>query len=358
MKRNNPDEELIERVGECVRRALPKRWTLDAGLPSERPWKILDGWLEITNGDDERQEFLIATKSGSFAASPNLVDWLRATRRLSPLPLIFASDYIGPSTRERLEAAGINYADATGWFRISNDIPMLLLQGIGTERAPRSRAAERISFLGGPSASRIVRTILDSEAPIGVRELATATSTSPGTVSKVLATLQDEGTIDRLKGTITVIRRRSLLDRWIQDYGFLTSNKTRTFLAPRGVEVALERLLELDGVCVTGPAALRERLPKGVVPIVPTTQITAYAADPMRVASALRAVAAGRDSANVTLAVPADPTLLTKKQRQGKATIAPLGLALADTKTMPGRLSAMADQLIGYLAESNPSWGE
>lgn len=95
-----------------------------------------------------------------------------------------------------MEELGINGVDTTGWVRIVSNYPAILMTHPGATRAPWVRD-ETIQRLTGPSTSRVLRQLIASGAPLGVRELALACSVSPGTVAKLLPTLTREGIITR-----------------------------------------------------------------------------------------------------------------------------------------------------------------
>ena len=68
--------------------------------------------------------------------------------------------------------------------------------------------------LNGVAASRTIRALVTTALPIGVRGLADFADVSPGSVSKLLATLAAEGIVDRDgRGGVAVVRRRALIQR-------------------------------------------------------------------------------------------------------------------------------------------------
>lgn len=69
---------------------------------------------------------------------------------------------------------------------------------------------------------------------------------SPGSVSKLIATLTAEGIVDRdARGAVTNVHRRSLMRRWAQDYGYATTNPDLGYwLATRGLAQVADRAAE------------------------------------------------------------------------------------------------------------------
>src|SRR5699024_12458603 len=111
-----------------------------------------------------------------------------------------------------------------------------------------------------------------SGAPIGVRALADGAGVTPGSVSKVLPTLAREGARDRdERGAVTVVRRRALIRRWVQDYSFLGTNRSaRHLIAPRGLDRTLNRLTDQQpSATLPGSAAARRYLPAAATSGVP-----------------------------------------------------------------------------------------
>lgn len=346
-------EDLVARL----RRTLPASWVLSSRqLPVAAGTAMPDFLFTMKTPNGDATTFAVEAKK-STPSPESVVRELKELAGRNNQQVLLVAPYLGKSARERLADAGISYADSTGWVRIVNDSPMIYVEGVGADKAPRDRTKSNITDLSGASASRIIRVLLNAAPPLGVRELAAKAATSPGTVSKVLPTLTTEGVIDRdTKGVVTSIRKRALLDRWTQDYRFQDSNDVSYFLAPRGIDKTLDRLQELDGVWLTGSTALRTQLPAGVVPVVPLTRVAAYVRDPRMVADELGATETEPSTANLMLAVSKDPN--TPGAGGTTPAFAPLPLALADAATMPGRLSAMADQALDYLAGSDESWGE
>ncbi len=62
------------------------------------------------------------------------------------------------------------------------------------------------------------------------------------------------------RGTVTAVRRRALVRRWVQDYSFSRTNRSfRHYLAPCGLGRALDQLTDHPfPVPVTGPVAARQ----------------------------------------------------------------------------------------------------
>lgn len=298
---------------------------------------------------------VVVERAGAASVAATLAA-LRVRQAESGLPALFVSDYLGPTTRRTLTEAGISYVDATGWVRLVSEDPLILLTGEGAERSPRRRESSAVVRLNGVATSRVIRALTTVRVPVGVRELASAAHVSPGSVSKLLTTLADEGIVDRdARGAVTDVRRRSLLRRWVQDYAFASTNPgVGYWLAPRGLTQATDRVAQQDGVAITGSAAARTLLPPDKTPVVPLRLLALYAAAPRRLAEQLGLVEADAATANVVIAAPQDGKILPGHGEP--AALAPTALVLADLLTLPGRSDAEAEQLMDALAATDPSW--
>ena len=269
------------------------------------------------------------------------------------------SEYFPPTTRKRLEDAGISGMDTTGWVRIFSDDPIVLIDRPGADRAPQIRN-ETIERFTGPSTSRILRYLMTAPVPLGVRQIALECRVSPGTVAKLLPTLEREDIIRRVpRGPVEAIRRFELVERWAQDYTFFKGNRqVLTLMDPRGVDHALKYLSEVQEAVVTGVHAGRAILPSSVTPVVPGKRLMVYAADPYAIAGQLNLLPVERAKANVIIASPLDPDLLLESWHSKKlgVQIAPVGQVLVDLKSLPGRESDLADQIMETFSENDPTW--
>lgn len=275
------------------------------------------------------------------------------------MPVLFVSDYIGPVLREALSDRGFSFADGTGWIRVVSDDPLVVLTGLGAARAPHAPRTSAITRLNGLAASRTIRSLTTVDLPVGVRSLAALAGVSPGSVSKLLATLVAEGIVDRdSRGAVTRVRRRALLRRWVVDYSFAKTNRSvGYYIAPRGLDRTLERLEDVPGVAITGSAAARRLLPASSTSIVPMRLLAIYAARPADVVRGLRLIDADPGAANVVIARPQDAAILATSDTSSMLT-APTALVIADLLTLPGRSDAEAEQLMDALAAHEDLWRE
>lgn len=359
-----PRNTILENTGfltdslRTIESVLPGSWTLrfQEAMDVERG---VDGSLEISGPGGVVTAFAVQAKRSGAVTSSTLISALITIASRQAVPLLYLTDYINPVLRAGLADTGISYADATGWIRLVSDEPPILVSSEGASRSPRSRPYRATVRLNGRATSRIIRALLEQPTPLGVRELAALTDTSPGSVSKLLPTLVAEGAVDRdQSGSVVRVRRRVLLQRWTADYSFLNSNSlVLNYVAPRGLDPLVKSLRSRDDVCLTGSAAARTLLPPSTTPVVPLTQLAIYARDIQELASDLGLVPTDRPSSNVLLTTPTDLEIWERALRTPAGlTCAPLGQVLADLLTLPGRSNQEAEQLMDALAATDPAW--
>jgi DNA-binding transcriptional ArsR family regulator len=346
------ETELLGAAMRSVSSLLPASWALRTEAADRGELLRADALAVLTGPDGTAMRFAVESKVSGVSVGV-LLPRLREMAAQFDLPILFVSDYVGPSLREALAAEGFSYADATGWVRVSTTSPLILLTGRGADRSPRARESTAVARLDGSAAGRIVRALCAVELPIGVRALADRAGVSPGSVSKVLPTLAREGVLDRdERGAVTVVRRQALIRRWVQDYTFLGTNPSpRHFIAPRGLDRTLNRVADHERpATLTGSAAARRYLPDGAT--------SCRAAAPAR-ALQRRPRGARRRAA-------ADPRRARGGERRDRRALRmlvcwtcfsrPAALVLADLLTLPGRADAEAEQLADALALTEPAW--
>ncbi|WP_421742403.1 hypothetical protein [Cellulomonas sp.] len=335
------ETRLIERVLDRLRLLVPDRWRV-AFAPATEPGS-LDGVLSLTPPTGEPTSFAVELKLG-YPTSAKAVVQQALMRNRSGMPAIVATDFASPVLRKTCQNAGMGYVDETGWISLTNDSG-ILIRSEGAARAPGSDDPRRVEItrLDGPGASRVIRTLWLLDGPTGVRSFAANAGTSPGTVTKVLRALERHGAVERDgDGQIVRVDRGELLDRWIQDYNFYSSNAAVDwYLAPRGPDRILHRLEHVSvPLSLTGYHAARMYMPDDVTLVVPATQLVAYTPDADTVAAEMNLRPASKGVANVVLASPRDRLLVESGHFP-----TPMPQVIADLMTMGGRYPELGEQL-------------
>ncbi|MCR6711856.1 MAG: helix-turn-helix domain-containing protein [Demequina sp.] len=350
---------LVEDAFNSVRALLPSRWTITYTAPEGREAPLADYIASLVAPNGLRIRLAVEVKRTRASTVSAVLGQLRAIQTHNDLPVLLATDYAPPALRAKLDAEGFSYADATGWVRLVVSDPPILLTAQGAETVPGPPRESAVRRLNGVATNRTICALADTTGPVGVRDLAGVAGVSPGSVSKLLQTLASEGTVDRgAEGSIATVRKRSLVRRWALDYSFAKTNLDCSyFIAPRGVNRALERLQDVETpIALTGSAGARRLVPGNVTPVVPLFLLAVYAASPRRLAAELGLVETRQATAQVMIAIPQVPDILAEPQ--GNPAVAPTALVVADLLTLPGRGDAEAEQLMEMLARSDPAWSE
>ena len=316
------------------------------------------GVLQVTAPTAEVVRFHVTVASLSRGNIRQIVAAARDAAVHAGLPGIVFVEFANPTLRRVCHELRMGYADETGWVYLRNDgHPALLLTAQGATRASASARDATITNLGGSGAGKVIRALWQFNGfPVGVREIAELAKVSPGTVSKILPTLALSGAADRDDaGRVTRVSHRLLLDRWTQDYGFTTSNRSVTwYLAPKGLLATQQKLAALPAgfkIRSTGPLAARSELKPDVLSVAPLTLLAYYTDDPAYLADRCGLIETEQPSAaNVVMAQPRDlnddDDLISMFQGSPASIRAvPLSQVLADLMTMGGRYPDQAEQL-------------
>lgn len=346
---------------DALRARLPEAWKVEA-VAEPTTLRPDDAVLTLTNAGRIEATFAIEAKSTPRQSVRDVVRQLRARASIDNTKLLFITEYASPPLRRELEEAGISYLDSTGWVSLTSSDPVVLIRLEGATKPPRPRETTATTRLTGPATARVIRRLLEGQPPVGVRELASLSSSSSAAVSKLMPTLVDAGAVERSEeGTITRVRKRTLLDRWTADYSFVNANGVvLDYIAPRGLTDTLDQIRGGSDITVTGSAAAREYLQTGITSVVPLSLLTLYSSDITATARDLQLVRSDRTTSNVLITTPRDRTLLEDAETSASGLrIAPITQVLADLLTLPrARLAQEAEQLIDALARDDDAWRE
>jgi hypothetical protein len=349
------DNKLISRAISGLRTRLPSNWRMDVEAQPASSVGVLDALLRLCAADGTCGNFILEARNRVEPKDVSTIaDQLTVYGRLGDgegaEPVVVAP-YLSSRTRERLEERGVGYIDLTGNVRVVLDRPALFVHTRGAERDPR-REERPARTLKGAKAARIVRALCDFAPPVGVRELADRAGTDPGYVSRVFALLEREDLIQREhRGPVTSVDWHALIRRWTDDYSLFGSNRTGSYLEPRGLNSLLPKLSNPDfRYAVTGSLGSAS-----IAPLAPARLAVIFVDDIEDAAErlALRQTEAG---ANIILAEPFDPIVYERdEERDGITYVAPSQNA-ADLLTSLGRGSNEAEELMEWMASNEGAW--
>ncbi|ADB50014.1 hypothetical protein Cwoe_1586 [Conexibacter woesei DSM 14684] len=348
--------ELLEGAAARLRERLPPSWRI-ATDPVNTGAAVLDTAIVLTAPNGTATTFVVEAKQELTPrdVSSALSGLGRAVRALATnIPLLFVAPWISPRARELLTAERINYVDLTGNVRVQLEHPALFLSSGGAARDPRPkpRGAARVR---GPKAGRLIRMLVDSRPPYGVRDLAAAAGLAPGYVSRMLDTLDREGMVERSpRGGVENVDVASLLRRWAEDYDVLRSNGAMGYISRAGVAEAYAGLGAVGAdrrVAVTGSFAAVQ-----LAPVAAPAQLFVYCDDPEAVAGALNLLPAPQ-APDVVLLRPFDDVVWTGLRRRTDA-VAPVAPSqiVADCLTGTGRMPAEGEAVLEWMMRDDTSW--
>jgi hypothetical protein len=351
--------EIIEAAAEAVRLRLPPGWEvrLVDDVEEIQPDLFGDAAIRIVAPTGEASTLPIEAKRSVEARDVGLLEQRlqRSTGvREGETSRMVAARYLNPRVRERLTAAEIGYADATGNLSLALSQPALFLRDAGAQRDPwRGPGRPRDSFRG-PIAARVVRALVDFAPPMTVPELIERSEVSTGACYRVVDFLAREALLERQpRGAITRVDWRATLERWTKDYELDLEGAALRRLEPRGIDALLRKLRtrpQARRYALSGSPAARffEEYAEARMALL-------YADNPESLADELdlRPVETG---ANVLLMRPADDVVFARtEERDGLHITAPSQIA-ADLLNGPGRAPAEAVALLDWMERNESIW--
>lgn len=349
------DNKLIRQAVDKLEAFLPGNWRTSVEFERAGRDRGFDALLKVCAPDGACGTLILEAKSrvepkDASSIADQMTFYVRSPDREGATPVLVAP-FLSARTRGRLEERGLGYVDLTGNIRVALDRPALFVQASGAERDPR-REERPARTLRGAKASRVVRALCDFTPPIGVRELAERAKIDPGYVSRVFALLEKEDLIRReRRGPVAYADWQGLIRRWTEDYSLFGSNRTGSYLEPRGLSSLLPKLRGSDlRYAVTGSLGSAS-----VAPVAPA-RLAVFFVDDLEDAAERLDLRPAEAGANVILAEPFDPVVYERcREQEGIAYVA-LSQNAADLLTSPGRGPNEAEELLDWMAKNEDAW--
>ncbi|MGD0986083.1 MAG: hypothetical protein ABSA65_20115 [Acidimicrobiales bacterium] len=348
--------QTLSELANFVERALPPGWSSQVekeplGKGTWRP----DAFLRVASPDGENARFIVETKrtrnpASLLGALEQLRNYIENSDNQGAEPLIF-SPYLSPRSKDLLEERGVSYIDTTGNVRLMARRPGLFVYTTGATKDPWPDDRP-LQSLRGRGAARSVRALVDYRPPYGVRDLAGRAGVPAATLSRVIELLGRDALITRDdKGGVADIDWAGTIRRWSQDYELRRSNRTATFLDPRGVGGIAQKLTETGLRYATTASLAAQRF----APIAPA-RVAAFYVEDFAAAAKLLQLRPADAGANVLLIEPFDDVVFERTLvREGLVTVAPTQLAV-DLLTGPGREPSEGDELLGWMKRNEDAW--
>ncbi|MGH3085691.1 MAG: hypothetical protein ACRDSJ_00050 [Rubrobacteraceae bacterium] len=334
---------------------LPGNWRTSLRFESFGQHRGFDALLKVCAPDGTCGTLLLEAKNRAEPKDVSrIADQLTFYGRLPDGEVatpVLVAPFLSSRTRERLEEQRVGYVDLTGNIRVALDHPALFVRSSGAERDPR-REERPARTLKGAKAGRVVRALCDFTPPVGVRELAGRSGVDPGYVSRVFTLLEKEDLIQReSRGPVTNADWRALIRRWTEDYSLFASNRTASYLEPRGLS-SLLRKLPGSGLRYAATGSLGSA---SVAPVAPA-RLAVLFVDDMEDAAERLGLRLAEAGANVILAEPFDPVAYERCREQEGITYVALSQNAADLLTSPGRGPNEAEELMDWMAKNEDAW--
>jgi len=350
-------KELIAGAATALASRLGDGWTVRrvdrrlAGSVLPRPDEV---WSVAAPDREEALQYVVAARQ---VYPRDIRRWLAMPRPESPVGnYLLVADYLTPGSREILEEAGVNYIDVAGNVLVRLSRPTVLLR----ERANTGRqpsAPGPVRSLRGGKAARIVRALCDVTPPFSAHDLASMAGTTAGYVSKVLALLDLEALVERRpRGPLEAVVWPALLRRWAADYGLLSSNTCRLYLAPQGIAAfqgEMATVAQRDKAfryAFTGSFAASRR-----APVAPPSLLFCYVDDIAGVAEETELIPTS-GAGNVYLCEPFDPVVFERTWEEAGSVFAALSQVAVDCLTGLDRMPSEGEALIEWMAANERAW--
>ncbi|MGN9889669.1 helix-turn-helix domain-containing protein [Micromonospora sp. L31] len=298
---------LLQRARLHLADLLPPAFELsDAVLDSQGPFEGSDAVWQLHEQNAGYSLILVEAKQ---SLTPREVSRLRKqlsgpVMRLMRNPTVLCvAPWLSPRTRALLDEAGFSYLDFTGNVRLRIDRPAVYIRLQGADRDPNPKPQSQ-ARLHGPKARRLVRLLVEATPPYRLKELAEAGGLTPGYVSKMLYSLDEQALVERdPRGVVERVDWAGLLLASTERYDLLRNNQASTFIAQEGARVLYGRMLTditRPSVVVTGSFAASD-----IAKVAAPTQLVLYVRDPEHMRNFGRLLPTDR-GADVVLLQPED----------------------------------------------------
>src|SRR5665648_236579 len=164
---NRVVEETILEALPRLRLLLPSAWSADVAAASNGR---ADATITLKGPGNALALLDVAVKLWTTAPTSSVTGVLAGVQRTTSNPVLLVTDYTNRPLRKACEDLGISYLDGAGWAFIKMDNPAIFIRTEGADR-PAPRVASEVRRLNGIAVGRIIRTLLEIQPPIGVRDL-------------------------------------------------------------------------------------------------------------------------------------------------------------------------------------------
>ncbi|WP_051385371.1 hypothetical protein [Actinokineospora inagensis] len=272
---------------------------------------------------------------------------------------LFLAPWLSPRARQVLDSIPVGYLDLTGNVHLSLEAPAVLIRTVGDDRDP-APASQAKRGLSGALAGRLVRELVDHDAPRQPRELTRAAGISESYTSRLLDVMTREALITRNNKEITHIDWEGLLRARAATYDLTGVNSVVPTIARQGVDEVLRKLqrgASRHEVLVTGTYAATVLAPLAVGGALMLYVRASPLIEDVRKDLALMRAREVND-ADVLLLVSPDSAVFIRPEASlfnGLLGVGISQLAL-DCLSGPGRMPAEAEELLAWMRGNEHAW--
>jgi hypothetical protein len=360
---NLDNKRLLTRALSILAEKLPADWTVkvvgNGGAKSEPSAQIR---ISASRGAEATVNAVLKQSMQPIDAI-GVKDAAAAISTKNRRAVLVVSPFISPSTRKKLREHGFGYLDFCGNICFKIDVPALYIETEGAQKNP-TKIDRQARTLKGAKAGLIVRTLADTAAVPGVRDLAKRLGIDPGYVSRVFAFLKDEAIIRHefqigAPGKSRTSKRQvewsvdwvSLIRRWALEAPLENRSRVFTYIEPRGLKAALSNLAGASfQYAITGSCAAAE-----LAPIAPPRLLQIYVEDAEKTAKQL-GLREADTGGNVVLIEAENELPFLRSRQERDLNFASVSQVVADLLSSPGRAPAEAEELFNWMKNNEEVW--
>ena len=163
------------------------------------------------------QQFIVEAKSSIRTSNQGLVlSQMQQLKQQSDRPIIVIADFISKNATEALKEIGINYIDTAGNAFIKHKDLVFLIEGQKKENKERTNQPRAFQEAG----LKILFHLLSNSEHLQdtYRTIAEKADVSLGSVSHVMAELEELNFLLKTKDKRILKNKKELLERWIVEY--------------------------------------------------------------------------------------------------------------------------------------------
>ena len=278
--------------------------------------------------------------------------WRRWRKQTGNYPILVIAPYVSPRVRQMLAEESVGYLDLTGNIRIALDQAGVFIDAQGAQRDPSTTKTRR--GLRGAKVGAVIRVLVDAAPPHTGAEIAKAANVNEGYVSRILATLSDEGLIERESpGPVMRVDWPAVLRRRAQVLDLFRPTGSYRYIARQGARGLLEQLATRGPEAtptITGSFAAAR-----LAPVAAPTLLVMYTMSPRDLAQELDLLPA-ETGADVVLVRPDNEVVFARAVRDGGLVWAAPSQVAMDCLAGSGRMPAEGDAVIDWMREKESVW--